>query len=63
VCSPSLATVSRQTEDETLYDRRCDQSDSEGNGAIFDCTGEKNVNQFIGYIEKREVICFSFFIY
>ena len=26
-------------EDETLRDRRCDQSDSEGNGAIFDCTG------------------------
>ena len=26
-------------EDETLRDRRCDQSDSEGNEAIFDCTG------------------------
>ena len=32
-------------EDETLRARRCDRSDSEGNEAISDCTGGKNVNR------------------
>ena len=33
-------------EDETLRHRRCDRNGSEGNEAIFDCTGGINVNLY-----------------
>ena len=39
-----------QAGDETLCDRGCDQSDSEGSEAIYDCTGGKTIGVNIGVI-------------